>query len=324
MSCQNFASTSEGTLAYGVQTACGTPATDLTALRFTSETLNQTATSIQSDEITPNRNVYDLVRTAISVAGQVNIDFSYEMYDDFLQGLLQSATALDGVLGTPITNGTTKHYYTIEKDTPTADGTHYYSQFTDMQVASFTLNTTQGQVVNGDFGFMGSEAMVNSSTSLDATLPYDPSPAFPVFNSLSNVSQILIDGATAGYVEGINITVTNNLREQRAIGYVAPAGVASGQFVVTGSINLYFADNALYTKFLNDQAFTLTFTLDDKTGVVTGNSYTFNFPNCKFENMTKNITGNNQDVLLSGTFQALYNTGIGGTISISKHDATDV
>lgn len=319
MSCQNFASTSEGTLAYGVQVACGTAQTTLKELRFVSETVGSTAATTASAEIRPNRNVADTIRTSTSIGGDINIEFSYATYNDFLQGLLQSATALDGA-GTEIKNGVTKKYFTIEKNTPDAAGTDFYTQFTDMQVGGMTLNIAQGAVVAGNFTLMGSSDQVNSSTSLDAT-GYTAANTNAVYNSLANVSAVLIDGSPAGNVESVNLTVTNNLREQRAIGSVAPAGVASGQFSVTGTVKIYFATNALYNKFLADQSFALSVTLDDLSGATNGNQYTIRLPRCKFDNITKNITGNNADVLLEGTFTALLDGTLGATMALSSEVA---
>jgi hypothetical protein len=317
MSCQNFASTSEGTLAYGVQSACGTVQTTLKELRFVSETIGLTAAVTQSNEIRPNRNVADSIRTSTSIGGNLNMELSYATYNDFLQGLLQSATALDGA-GTEIKNGTTKKYFTIEKNTPLADGTGEYTQFMDMQVGGMTLNIAQGAVVAGDFTLMGSANPTNSSTSLDTVGGYTAANVNPVYNSLANVSAVLIDGTTAGNVESVVFTVTNNLREQRAIGSVAPAGVASGYFSVSGTVKIYFASNTLYNKFLADQTFSLSVTLDDLTGATHGNQYTIRLPKCKFTNITKNITGNNQDVLLEGGFSALLDSTLSGTMALSS------
>lgn len=319
MACQNFASTSEGTLAYGVQVACGTAQTTLKELRFTSETVGLTAAVTASNEIRVNRNVADSIRTTTSIGGDVNIELSYATYDDFLQGLLQSATPLNGA-GTEIKNGVTKKYFTLEKNTPDAAGSNYYTQFIDMQVGGMTLNIAQGAVVAGNFTLMGSSDPTNSSTSLDTT-GYTAANVNPVYNSLANVSAVLIDGSTAGNVESIALTITNNMREQRAIGSVAPAGVASGQFAVTGTVKIYFATNALYTKFLNDQTFSLSVTLDDETGATNGNQYTMRFPKCKFTNITKNITGNNADVLLEGGFSALLDATLGGTMGLKSQVA---
>ena len=320
MSCQNFASTSEGTMAYGVQVACGTVQTTLKELRFVSETVGSTAAVTASAEIRPNRNVADSIRTSTSIGGDINMELSYLTYNDFLQGLLQSATALDGA-NTEIKNGVTKKYFTIEKNTPDASGTNYYTQFLDMQVAGMTLNIAQGSVVAGNFTLMGSSDQTNSSTTLDAAGGYTAANTNPVYNSLANVSAVLIDGSPAGNVESVNLTVTNNLREQRAIGSVAPAGVASGQFAVSGTAKIYFATNALYTKFLADQTFSLSVTLDDETGATNGNQYTIRLPKCKFTNVTKNITGNNADVLLEGGFSALLDGTLGATMGLKSLNA---
>lgn len=320
MSCQNFSSTSEGTLAYGVQVACGTPQTVLKELRFVSETVGLTAATTASAEIRPNRNVADSIRTSTSIGGDINVEFSYEMYDDFLQGLLQSSAALDGA-NTEIKNGVTKKYFTIEKNTPDAAGTNYFTQFIDMQVGGMTMNIAQGAVVAGSFSLLGSADPTNSGTSLDTVTGYTAAPTFPVYNSLANVSAVSIDGSTAGNVESVVFTVTNNLREQRAIGSVAPAGVASGQFAVTGTVKIYFASNALYTKFLADQTFSMLVTIDDLTNTTNGNQYTIRLPKCKFTNITKNITGNNQDVLLEGGFAALLDGTLAATMGLKSLDA---
>jgi hypothetical protein len=320
MSCQNFASTSEGTMAYGVQSACGTVQTTLKELRFVSETVGSTAAVTASNEIRPNRNVADSIRTSTSIGGDINVEFSYATYNDFLQGLLQSSTALDGA-NTEIKNGVTKKYFTVEKNTPDASGANYYTQFIDMQVGGMTLNIAQGAVVAGNFTLMGSSDQTNSGTSLDTAGGYTAANTLPVYNSLANVSAVLIDGSPAGNVESVNLTVTNNLREQRAIGSVAPAGVASGQFAVSGTVKIYFATNALYTKFLADQTFSLSVTLDDETGATNGNQYTIRLPKCKFTNVTKNITGNNADVLLEGGFSALLDGTLAATMGLKSLNA---
>ena len=54
MSCPNIADTSSASLAYGVQSACGTQQTSLNALRFTSHNLNFSDTKTESQEIRPD------------------------------------------------------------------------------------------------------------------------------------------------------------------------------------------------------------------------------------------------------------------------------
>ncbi len=57
MSCEIFAVTDEASLAYGVQSACGTPQTALVSLRYTSDSLAFTTQSTQSNEIKKNAQI---------------------------------------------------------------------------------------------------------------------------------------------------------------------------------------------------------------------------------------------------------------------------
>jgi hypothetical protein len=114
------------------------------------------------------------------------------------------------------------------------------------------------------------------------------------------------------------------MREQRAIGNQGLAGVGSGQFVVTGTMSIYFANNDFYEMFLNDELFAFYLELDDHTGIINGNKISIEMPSVKFGNVTRAITGNNQDVMLECEYQVIYDAGIDGTISIATTDAADV
>jgi hypothetical protein len=320
MACELFAVTDEASLAYGVQVACGTPATALISLRYTSESLAMTTEATQSNEIRNDRNVTDLVRTSASVGGAIGFELSYETFDFFIQGLLQSATPLNGT-GTAIINGKTKQYLTFERNTPAGTGpTNYFTSFQDMQIASLDLQIQQGAPVQGTWNVLGQGLPVNSSTSIDID-GYTPANDNPVYNTVAGVGEIEIDGAPIGAIQGLTLTMSNNLREQRALGSVAPAGVANGKFTVTGTIAIYFENNDLASKFINDESFTLRIVLEDTLGTASGNQYEMEMLNVKFGNLTNSVPGINQDVLLEGDFQAIYNTAQDGTITISSTDA---
>jgi hypothetical protein len=317
MACVNFADTSSAGLAYGVQTDCGVVQTALTEMRFTSSDLQFGAETTQSEEIRSDRNVSDLIRTSTTVGGTVGFELSYENFNPFIQAALGSATALDGA-GTAIDNGVAKTYFTFE-DSVTAGGTTYYRQFVDCEIDTLTLNIEQGAIVNGEFGVMGRTA-TESTVSIDAN-GYTPSGTQPVYNAVSMVSAITVNGSTVGEVQSLSMEITNNMREQRAIGSQGPAGVGSGQFVVTGSMTIYFSNNTLYNIFLQDQDFSFFLELDDNSGATSGNKISFAMGKVKFGNVTRTIPGNNQDVLLVADYQAIYDSTQGGTIEIATTDA---
>ena len=68
-----------------------TPATpELSEMRLTSESLTFNIENIVSNELRSDRMVSDLIQVAKSVAGDVNFEFSYGTYDDFLESVLFS------------------------------------------------------------------------------------------------------------------------------------------------------------------------------------------------------------------------------------------
>ncbi len=60
-------------------------------LRFTNESLKQETDTVSSAEIRTDRQVPAVIRTAIRGVGDINLEFSYDSYETFLEASLQSA-----------------------------------------------------------------------------------------------------------------------------------------------------------------------------------------------------------------------------------------
>jgi hypothetical protein len=112
----------------------------------------------------------------------------------------------------------------------------------------------------------------------------------------------------------VRLAVNNNLREQPVVASIAPAGIGSGRFEATGSVEFYLENSSIIDLFLAGTATSLSFTI----GTVTAEKYTFNCPNIKLENVQHSAGGNDQDVMIRADFRALYNSGIGGTMRITR------
>lgn len=319
MACKNFADSSSSGLAFGKQADCGEQQEQLQELRFTSSDLQFSADSTQSEEIRNDRNVPDLIRTATSVSGSVGYELSYETYDTFIEAALSTSGSLDGA-GTAAINGVNKSYFTFEDNT-TGNAT-FYRQFTDCEIDTMSFNIAQGEVLSGTMGIMG-RASTSGTSSID-TDGYFPATTTPVYNAVEMVSSIKVDDVDIGEVQALTIDISNNKREQRAIGNVGLAGVGDGQFIVTGTMTIYFTDLTMYDKFLNDESFKFELLLDDNTGLITGNRIGIEMPKVKFGNVSWSIPGNNQDILLEADYQAIYDTGILGTLSMFTNDKIDV
>ena len=61
-------------------------------LRFTGESFQQNTGSIQSAEIRSDRQIPAIIRNDVGASGDVNFEFSYEEFDDFLQAGIQGAS----------------------------------------------------------------------------------------------------------------------------------------------------------------------------------------------------------------------------------------
>ena len=85
---------------------------------------------------------------------------------------------------------------------------------------------------------------------------------------------------------------------------------------VTGSITAYFEDTALIDKFINETSSAITFTLTDGAS----NDYIFNMPNVKYNSGNPEVGGPGA-VTVTLDFIALFNSGIGSQLQITKDDA---
>lgn len=92
--------------AYGTTPA--TPAFQI--VRMTSEALKHTRQNTSSNEIRSDRNTADLVQVAGGAEGPINMEFSYETFDDFLESFMYSTWSSD-----ILKNGVTQKSFTIEK-----------------------------------------------------------------------------------------------------------------------------------------------------------------------------------------------------------------
>ena len=76
-----------------------TPATPtMKVTRITGESLGQDTQSTSSQELRSDRQVSNLIQTGISASGDLNIEFSNDTYDDFLESALQSAAWTSGMV----------------------------------------------------------------------------------------------------------------------------------------------------------------------------------------------------------------------------------
>ena len=294
-------------VAIAAESTFGTaPTTGYKFLRYTGESLQFNINNTQSAEIRNDRNVSDMVRTDASVSGDLNFELTFGTFDDLLEGVMCGAYSTH-----VLKNGTIPKTFTMEKHFG-AGVTNPFHVYKGMQPSGLSLSLSAGDMVTGAFSFLGKEATTASSKAASGAITAVN--ANPVMNAVNNVASLKEGGSTYGdKVMSLDLSIENNLRVRNAIGTLGATSIGLGQFVVTGSMSVYFASSAVYTKFLNGTDSSLEFQLNDGT-----NHYTFLLP--KVEYTAGNVTAGstNADVMAEMEFQAKFDSSEACTLKITR------
>lgn len=281
------------TLGLVAESVWGTdPGTTRKLLRFTSESLASVEESVESQEITGDRQVRDVIRTAFNVAGDLGYELSADALDDLFQGMLMASS-----LGP---NGVVPKSFTLERaygDVATgAGGTSRI--FTGCMVNTWNMTVTPGSIVTGTFGILGkSESAGTTMTSPTAA------PTKKVLNAISNVTALTENGSAVNLLE-LTMQLNNNLRQRPEIGSLSPVNIALGTLSLTGRLRAYYRNATLAAKFQAETETSLAITLADAGG----EGYTFTLPRVRFSSARRIAGSRNSDIILEMDYQAMRNT----------------
>ena len=363
-----------------------TPASAMTNLRATGESLKYNIETTVSEELRSDRQITDLVQVGAGAEGDINFELSHATFDDLLEAALYGAFSADLAIsaatidaaasddsfndsgsglgaivvgqwinvqgfsgdvsnngwarvltataakvtvdkalvddavgetvtinGSMLRNGTTRKSFTLEKEF--GDVTQFLS-YAGMVVGDLSLDFSAGSILTGAFAFMGKSgaraaATVGTGGATDA-------PTTDVMNAVSNLLNIEEDNdPSTALVSTLSMALTNNLRTLPIIGALAAGEIGSGRIGLTGNLNAYFEDGALYDKFLNNTSSSVSFRLEDAAG----NAYVFTMPRIKWSDANIVAGGIDQDVMVEMTYQALYDAVTGCTLQIDSYSA---
>ena len=208
-----------------------------------------------------------------------------------------------------IVNGITEKSFSIERE---LQDVGKFFLFTGMVANTWSMSATANEVLTETFSFIGKNSLFGDTTFSPET-PLEP-PTESVMNAVTDVAQIKIDGAIADIlIESLDFEVNNNVRGLPAISFLGSADLAEGDFMVTGNMNVYFADGAMYQRFLDSQEFSLRMAFK-KEGLL----YYVDWPRCKISEDTVEVPGRNDDVMEAIGWQALYSAEKGYTMRIDR------
>lgn len=364
----------------------GTPTFE--AIRFTSESLNYNADFITSEEIRADRMTPDTIQVSSQAGGDINGEWSYASYDDFIASALYStwvttATAeaaqtdisITKVGGTPNTwtidsaaladfsdnsmvvgqfikiegfvtagtfyaevtsisalslginptsdvaseiagasitvtpldfvrNGVVKSSFTIQKAFTDLTTPELWN-FTGARISTWNLELATGSILTTSFGVLAKDAAMTETQEAGATI--NTANTNTVLNAVDNVAAIVFDGDPGGstyFFNSLSVALDNALRGQEAVGTLGLIGVEAGRLQLTGSIELYFENSALFDLFRAATAFSLSFQAQDAAG----NVYFVTIPRAKYTSMEIVAGGNDQDIFASASFEGIINS----------------
>ena len=200
-----------------------------------------------------------------------------------------------------------------------------YEYLTGMEMDTFSVSASASSLVTASFGMLGrsqSSRVGRQGGITDVT----EETYGDTLNASSNLATIghshpsspTVLLADLAIVTDISLEITNNLRELNALGTVGAASIGSGEFSVTGSMSVYFEDDALLEKLLENQQTSLRFGFSAEDGSM----ISFFLPAIKFTEGIPEVSGKNEDVMLNLGFQAFAAGGIGSTIRVQRFAAT--
>ena len=272
-----------------------TPATPAWQIgRMTGESLKITRETKQSSEITPARNVSDLIHVGGGAEGGFNFELSYGAYDDIFASMLYGEW-VDNVLK----NGVTQSSLSFEKKFLVDVATYNYFRYTGMVPNTISLSISAGEIITGSFDFMGKGGSVAATAVASST--YVEAEAENVLSASSHVGALSLGSFATAKILKVDLSASNNLQTARVIGSLDNADIGAGLFNVSGSVEIYFEDKTVYEAYLNATEMALSVTM----GITTAEKYTIELPRIKFSDGEVVASGQNGYVMANMSFQAL-------------------
>ena len=220
------------------------------------------------------------------------------------------------IKGAYLRNSTTEHSYSFIREHGGLTNTQYFT-FLGQAVNTFNLSAQAGAILTGSFDFMGKKATL--ATGASSVTSAVAAGVTSVLSASSNVGQVREAGSDVAscLVQGLDFTVTNNVRGLKALATLGNCDIGVGKCDVTGTLTAYFKDNSLYDKYLAGTPSSISYKVEDAAG----NAYIIDVPQIEFETDGINVGGQDQDVMETLGFRAYRDPTYGYTIQVSRFPA---
>ena len=300
-----FAQGSRSSLSYIAESAFGTtPSTPTFAnLPFNTHSLDLTKDRVEGNEIQADRMPRVDRHGNKQAGGSIEVDLRKGDFDE----LFESA-----FLNTYSTNvlkiGTTPKYFSFED---AANDIAQFRLFTGMAVSTLNVSIAPNQMVTGTFDLVGKTMTQAATTASTGGAPTASSTNAP-FDSYSGT--ITDGGSGLAIVTSLDFSLTNSFAPTFVIGSDSAQQLEFGRAIVEGTMTVYYEDETLINKFLNETESSLSVSVDDPTGAST---YTFDFPRVKYNGAAVPVQ-NPASRLITIPFVSLFDTAEGTNLKLTR------
>jgi hypothetical protein len=212
------------------------------------------------------RNSSSVAATATVITLDVNTPLS-----------ASAAVAGSSIATSRLSNGTTLQSFTIEKQ---LQDVNQFFTFRGMYVSKFSTTIASKTLTEGTFTFLGKDVLTSGTgktlTTTRLTGAVAASNTYDIQNGVRGVGNLWENGVplTSTSIKSISFDIDSTLRPQDAAGTLGLVGVGIGTFMTKGKLAIYFADGALYDKFIGDVYTSLVVSTQDSAG----NGYVITLP----------------------------------------------
>jgi len=288
-----FAQGSRSSLAYIAETAFGTtPSTPTFAtLPFNTHSLDLTKDRVEGNEIQADRMPRVDRHGNKSAGGSVEVDLRKGDFDEFFESAFLSSFSTD-----TLKVGTTPKFFTMED---AANDISQFRLFTGMSVSTMNVSIAPNQMVTATFDMVGKTMTQAGTTGSTGGTPTASSSNAP-FDSYSGT--ISDGGSGISIVTSIDFSLTNSFAPTFVVGSDSAQQLEFGRAVVEGTMTVYYEDETLINKFINETESAIEVSVDDPTS---SSTYTFTFPRVKYNGASVPVQ-NPQSRLVTLPFVALF------------------
>jgi hypothetical protein len=204
--------------------------------------------------------------------------------------------------------GTTPKFFSIEDYAADIDQARL---FAGMSVSTMAISLAPNQMVTTTFGMVGKNMTMSQTqktqTAASGAAPFD---AYSGDIAIGNVA----GSSAVAIVTGLDFTLNNSFAPTFVIGDDSAPSLEYGRAEVEGTMSVYFENDSLINRFLNETESEISVSVNDPTGV---NAYTFLFPRVKINSADVGVDGPTSRII-SMSFVSLFDTTQATNLKITR------